>query len=64
LQPTQQTKYDPFWVVLLIVAGAALAFYLLGIAIMAVGLALLGKQKQRWVCPHCGDQADRQKAQA
>lgn len=64
LQPTLQPRYDAFWVVLLIVAGAALAFYLLGIVIMAFGLALLGKQRQRWVCPQCREQGNRQTAQS
>jgi hypothetical protein len=53
LQLTLQKKYDPFWIVLLIFAGAVLAFYVLGIVIMAVGLSLLRKEKTIWVCPSC-----------
>jgi len=48
-----QPKYDQFWVVLLIFAGAAFAFYLVGIAVMAIGLMLLRKQQPRWICPNC-----------
>jgi len=46
-------KYDSFWVVLLIFAGAVFAFYLVGIAIMASGLMLLRKQQPRWICANC-----------
>jgi hypothetical protein len=55
LQLTLQKKYDPFWIVLLIFAGAVLAFYLLGIAIMVAGLSLLSKEKSIWVCPVCSE---------
>ncbi|PYV66813.1 MAG: hypothetical protein DMG97_28680, partial [Acidobacteria bacterium] len=53
LQRTSQPKYDSFWVVLLIFAGAVFAFYLMGIAVMAIGLTLVRKQQSRWICPNC-----------
>jgi hypothetical protein len=53
LQLVSQQKYDPFWIVLLILTGAIFAFYLVGIAVMAVGLTLLRKQQGTWVCPGC-----------
>ncbi len=52
-QRISQVKYDSFWVVLLIFAGAVFAFYLVGIAIMASGLMLLRKQQPRWICANC-----------
>lgn len=53
LQPFSRTKYDPFWMIVLIVAGAASAFYLIGIAIMALGMVLLRQEVTLWACPMC-----------
>ena len=48
-----EPKYDPFWVLLLIFAGSMLAFFLLGILVMAIGWSLFEKQERRWECPSC-----------
>ncbi len=53
LVKTTEPKFDPFWIALLIFLGALAAFYLIGIAIAAVGLWLLRKQTTRWRCPRC-----------
>ena len=53
LQPFSRGKYDPFWIIVLIVAGAAAVFYLVGIAIMALGLVLLHQKITFWACPVC-----------
>lgn len=53
LQPTLQQKYDPFWVVVLIFVGAALAFFLVGIVLMFTGLRMLSSKEGRWACPAC-----------
>jgi hypothetical protein len=39
--------------IVLIVAGAASVFYLVGIAIMALGLVLLHQKITFWACPVC-----------
>ena len=53
LQPNERDKYDPFWILISIFAGAVMAFYLVGIAIMAIGLSLLRQQQVIWGCPKC-----------
>ena len=53
LQPFSRGKYDPFWMIVLVVAGAASVFYLVGIAIMALGLVLLQQEITFWACPVC-----------
>jgi hypothetical protein len=53
LQPAWQQKYDPFWVVMLIFVGATLAFFLVGIALMFIGLRMLSSRKRSWACPAC-----------
>jgi hypothetical protein len=55
LQPVLQQKYDPFWVVVLIFVGAALTFFLVGIALMFLGLRMLSSKKRVWACPACSD---------
>lgn len=54
-----QRKYDPFWLVLLIFVGAVLAFYLVGIVMMGVGLLLLQKEIRMWLCPTCSRRGQR-----
>jgi hypothetical protein len=54
LQPALQQKYDPFWVVVLIFVGATLAFFLVGIVLMFIGLRMLSSRKRSWACPACG----------
>jgi hypothetical protein len=49
-----QQKYDPFWVVVLIFVGATLAFFLVGIVLMFIGLRMLSSRKRSWACPACG----------
>jgi hypothetical protein len=53
LQPAVQQKYDPFWVVVLIFVGATLAFFLVGIVLMFIGLRMLSSRKRSWACPAC-----------
>jgi len=53
LQPSLRQKHDPFWIMLLIFIGAVSAFYLVGIAVMIIGLSLLRKRRTTWICPHC-----------
>lgn len=55
LEPELQQKYDPFWVVVLIFVGATLAFFLVGIALMFIGLRMLSSRKRRWICPACAE---------
>ena len=53
LQAFSRGKYDPFWMIVLIVAGAASAFFLVGIAIMALGFVLLHHKITLWACSVC-----------
>ena len=53
LQPVLQQKYDPFWVVVLIFVGATLAFFLVGIVLMFIGLRMLSSKESGWACPPC-----------
>jgi hypothetical protein len=53
LQPQLQKKHDPFWIICLIVLGAALAWYLIGVLLIAAGMWLLTRKEVRWVCPAC-----------
>jgi hypothetical protein len=53
LQQALRSKYDRFWMVCLICLGAALAFYLIGLLIMAAGLWLWVQRQADWVCPAC-----------
>lgn len=53
LQSALQQKYDPFWIVVLIFVGATLAFFLVGIVLMFVGLRMLSSKESRWACPVC-----------
>ena len=53
LQPRLQQKSDPFWVVVLIFVGAVLAFFLVGIALMFIGLRMLSSKESEWACPAC-----------
>jgi hypothetical protein len=53
LQPFSRRKYDPFWMIVLIAAGAASTFYLIGFAIMALGMVLLCQKVTLWACPVC-----------
>jgi hypothetical protein len=53
LQPFSRRKYDPFWMIVLIFAGAASVFYLIGFAIMALGMVLLRQKVTLWACPIC-----------
>ncbi len=46
-------RYDPFWLVLLTLLGAALAFYLIGVPIALAALWLWSRKKTYWVCPKC-----------
>ena len=53
LQPELRRKYDAFGIILLICLGAALAFYLVGLLIMAVGVWFWTRHHVYWVCPAC-----------
>jgi len=53
LQPALRQKYDPFWVLVLIFVGATLAFFLVGIVLMLIGLRMLSSKESRWACPAC-----------
>ena len=53
LKSRSRRKYDPFWVLVLVFAGAASAFYLVGIAAIAIGLWLLSRNQRIWKCPRC-----------
>jgi len=53
LQREVRNPFDPFWIVILICLGAALAFYLIGLLIMAFGLWLWTRREPYWVCPTC-----------
>jgi hypothetical protein len=47
-------KFETFWLVLIIALGAALAFYLIGLLIIAIGLWLWARHRVLWKCPTCG----------
>ena len=51
-------KHDPFWILVLVFAGAASAFYLVGIAAIAIGLWLLSRNQRIWKCPRCVSEDD------
>ena len=53
-----RARFDPFWIVVLIVVGAVFAFYLLGILAMGIGLSLLRQRKQEWACLKCQPEAE------
>jgi len=53
LQPALQKKYDAFWIVVMLFVGAALAFYLIGLLIIALGLWLWTRRQMYWRCPVC-----------
>jgi len=53
LQPALRKKYDAFWIVVMLFVGAALAFYLIGLLIIALGLLLWTKRQMYWRCPAC-----------
>ena len=55
LQPAWQQKYDPFWVMVLIFVGATLTFFLVGIAMMFLGLRTLSSKERSWACPACAE---------
>jgi uncharacterized membrane protein len=39
--------------VVLIFVGATLAFFLVGIVLMFIGLRMLSSRKRDWACPAC-----------
>jgi len=49
----EMAKYDPFWTTALIFVGALLAFYLVGVVLIFVGLWMRKRKANRWVCPTC-----------
>ncbi|HEY8132690.1 MAG TPA: hypothetical protein VII12_12450 [Thermoanaerobaculia bacterium] len=49
----EMAKYDPFWTTALIFAGALLAFYLVGVAMIFAGLWMRRRKTKYWVCPAC-----------
>src|SRR5438128_11002172 len=49
----QGRKYDAFWTTALIWAGAWLAFYVIGVALMFAGLWMRTQKITRWTCPAC-----------
>jgi hypothetical protein len=53
LAPVTVDRYDPFWTTLLILGGTALAFYLVGLPMIASGLWLRTRKTLRWVCAVC-----------
>ena len=53
LRPEVRRRFDAFSVVLLISLGAALAFYLIGLLIIAAGLWFWTRHQTYWVCPAC-----------
>ncbi|PYX85813.1 MAG: hypothetical protein DMG70_02405 [Acidobacteria bacterium] len=53
LKLRSRRKYDPFWILVLVFAGAASAFYLVGIAVIVMGLWLLSRKQSIWLCPRC-----------
>ena len=48
-----QRKYNAFGIVLLICLGAGLAFYLVGLLIIGVGVWLWTRRRVYWMCPAC-----------
>ena len=50
---TTVDRYDPFWRTALIFRGVLLAFYLVGLVLIALGLCLRTGKKVQWVCPAC-----------
>ena len=57
LQPAFRKKYDAFWIVVMLFVGAALAFYLIGLLIIALGLLLWTRRQMHWRCPACSGDA-------
>ena len=53
LRPELRKKYDTFWIAQVLCLGAILAFYLVGLLIMAVGLWLWTRHEVYWICPAC-----------
>ena len=50
---TTHRKHDEFWLVLLMVLGAALAFFLIGAPIMIAALWLWSRTESLRVCQQC-----------
>ena len=56
-QPALRKKYDAFWIVVMLFVGAALAFYLIGLLIIALGLWLWTRRQMYWRCAACSGDA-------